>query len=151
MARPRKKLDTHGQGPEVLRLLKKTPAGWKRERLLAVKLGLENELGIREIAEHLGRAHQTVQDWFNLFREGGLTLLLKKDKGNGSPPALDVEQMAQFKAELEKNQWRTGKQAYDWLRETFGVTFHPQRVYVYLKKARGAAEGAAPEPSQEKP
>ena len=111
MARPRKKLDTHGQGPEVLRLLKKTPAGWKRERLLAVKLGLENELGIREIAE----------------------------------------QMAQFKAELEKNQWRTGKQAYDWLRETFGVTFHPQRVYVYLKKARGAAEGAAPEPSQEKP
>ena len=94
MARPRKKLDTHGQGPEVLRLLKKTPAGWKRERLLAVKLGLENELGIREIAE----------------------------------------QMAQFKAELEKNQWRTGKQAYDWLRETFGVTFHPQRVYVYLKK-----------------
>jgi hypothetical protein len=33
MARPRKKLDTHGQGPEVLRLIKKTPAGWKRERL----------------------------------------------------------------------------------------------------------------------
>ena len=111
MARPRKKLDTHGQGPEVLRLLRKTPAGWKRERLLAVKLGLENELGIREIAGQLGRAHQTVQDWFNLFREGGLDLLLKKDKGNGSPPALDDRQMALFKAELEKNRWRTGKQA----------------------------------------
>jgi transposase len=148
MARPRKKLDMHGQGPEVLRLLKKTPAGWKRERLLAVKLGLENELGIREIAEHLGRAHQTVQDWFHLFREGGLTLLLKKDKGNGSPPALDEQQMAHFKAELEKNQWRTGKQAYDWLRKTFGVTFHPQRVYVYLKKL--GARLKVPRPSHRK-
>lgn len=145
MARPRKQLDTHGQGREVLRLLKKTPAGWRRERLLAVKLGLENELGIREIAEQLGRAHQTVQDWFNLFREGGLDLLLKKGRGKGSPPALDAEQMALFKAELEKNRWRTGRQAYAWLRETFGVTFHPQRVYVYLKKL--GARLKAPRPS----
>lgn len=134
MARPRKPLDTHGQGTEVLRLLKKTSPGWERERLLVIKLGLEGELSIREIAGQFDRSHQTIQTWFNLFRKGGLDLLLTKGKGNGPAPALNAEQMALFKAELDKGRWRTAKEAYVWLRDTFDVTFRPHGIYRYLKK-----------------
>jgi hypothetical protein len=44
MARIRKPLDQHGQADQLLSLLKKEPAGWRRERLQAIKLGLENNL-----------------------------------------------------------------------------------------------------------
>ncbi len=134
MARPRKPLDVHGQADELTTLLKKTPPGWQRERLLVIKAGLENQSNIHQIARQARRSHQTVQSWFNLYREGGIRGLLTKDKGNGSAPALNEEQMARFRAELEKNQWRTGAQAYAWLKKTFHVTFHPHRIYVYLKK-----------------
>src|SRR3954451_23228161 len=54
MARTRRNLDPHGQAAQVLQQLKREPAGWRRERLLAVKLGLEGQLGLEEIAAHLG-------------------------------------------------------------------------------------------------
>ena len=46
MARPRAELDTHGQADAVAARLKGEPAGWRRERLLAVKFGLEGQLGL---------------------------------------------------------------------------------------------------------
>lgn len=148
MARLRGTLDTHEQASEVLRLLKATPAGWKRERLLAIKLGLENELNLQQIADQLGRGIQTIINWFEAFRKGGLERLLNKGKSTGRTSSLNEEQMALFKAELEKNQWRTGGQAYAWLKKEFGVTFHPQRVYVYLKKL--GARLKVPRPSHRK-
>src|SRR4051794_17691025 len=54
MARTRRNLDPHGQAAQVLQQLKREPAGWRRERLLAVKLGLEGELDLEGIAAHLG-------------------------------------------------------------------------------------------------
>jgi hypothetical protein len=45
MARPRARLDTHGQAAEVAARLKGEPAGWRRERLLAVKFGLFGSTG----------------------------------------------------------------------------------------------------------
>ncbi|MFV0416157.1 MAG: winged helix-turn-helix domain-containing protein, partial [Chthoniobacterales bacterium] len=63
-----------------------------------------------------------------------LLRLLRKDKGNGPPPALYAEQMLLFKAQLEKKPWRTGKQAYAWLRENFGVSFIPNGFTCILKK-----------------
>jgi transposase len=152
MARPRQRLDTHGQTDEVLRLLKKTKPGWQRDRLLVIKLGLENKLSIYQIADQLGRSHTSVQAWFNAFREGGLVQLLhKKQSGKGFAAALDAEQMEVFRAELAKGKWRTGGQAYAWLKEKFGVTFHPHGVYRYLKKAQWAVEGTPPESSEKRP
>ncbi len=46
MGRPRKKLDNLKQGARVPERLKKEPAGWRRERLLAIKLGLEGGLSV---------------------------------------------------------------------------------------------------------
>jgi hypothetical protein len=54
MARLRRPLDPHRQAAQVYQHLKREPAGWRRERLLAVKLGLEGELDLEEMAAHLG-------------------------------------------------------------------------------------------------
>lgn len=71
MARPRKKLDTHGQAHEVLRMFNKEKSGWRKDRLRVIKLGLEGELSKSEIASVAGCHLDTVNNWFNLFREGG--------------------------------------------------------------------------------
>ena len=51
----------------MLQRLKREPAGWRRERLLAVKLGLEGRLTLEEIAAHLGRARSCIQGWLDCF------------------------------------------------------------------------------------
>jgi len=148
MARPRKTLDTHGQAQEVLRRLEKAKPGWKRDRLSVIKLGLENRLGVREIAQQLDHSHTTVQNWFNTFREGGIEKLLTKSKGNGFAGALNDEQMEVFRQELEKGKWRTGGQAYEWLQKKYDVSFHPNNIYKYLKKLGGRLK--VPRPSHKK-
>ena len=59
MARPRKQIDILGEGPELLRLLKKEKPGWKRERMLAIKRALE-ETPNQTVADELGRSQATV-------------------------------------------------------------------------------------------
>ena len=148
MGRPRQELDVHGQKQEVNRRYKQSKPGWEKERLLAIKLGLEKQLGMEEIAQTLGRSRATIQSWFERYRQGGIDRLLSKEKGKGFAGALNQEQMRRFAQELEKGQWRTGKQAYQWLQQEFGVSFHPQNIYKYLKKLGGRLK--VPRPSHQK-
>ena len=148
MARKRAKLDIHGQSTEVLCLLKTEPSGWRRERLLAVKLGFEESNSLNMIAETLDRSQTTIQTWFDRYRRGGLDGLLKKESGKGFPGALDEEQMKALKAELDKGTFRTGSQAYQWLVEQYGVSFYPNNIYKYLKKLGGRLK--VPRPSHRK-
>lgn len=148
MARKRLLLDTHAQAEEVLCLFSKEKPGWRKERLLAIKLGLENKLTNKQIANLVGCHPDSINNWFKLFRDGGLAKLLLKDKGNGRPSALNEAQMEAFRLELEKGQWRTGAEAYAWLKENFKVTFHPNNIYKYLKKL--GARLKVPRPSHRK-
>lgn len=148
MARKRKQLDQHGQAGELLSLLKKEPAGWRRERLHALKLGLENKLSTEDIAQAVGRGVATIYTWFNTYRRGGIGELLSKESGKGFAGALDDKQMKEFGDELAKGKWRTGAQAYAWLQEKYGVTFHPNNIYKYLKKLGGRLK--VPRPSHKK-
>jgi hypothetical protein len=54
MARPRTKLDRSGEADLVIRRLETEPPGARRERLLAVRLGLAGELGLAQIAQAVG-------------------------------------------------------------------------------------------------
>ena len=54
MGRKRKTLDIHVQGEEVLQHFKKEKPGWRKERLLSVKLGLEEKLTNKEISGDSG-------------------------------------------------------------------------------------------------
>jgi hypothetical protein len=69
MSRPRQKIDQLGVGSELLARLKNEAAGWRRERMLAIKLAMEGKC-TQNVADDLGRSQATIQTWINRFREG---------------------------------------------------------------------------------
>ena len=136
MARPRGNLDPRRQAAQALERLKREPAGWQRERLLAVKLGLEGQLTLEEIAAHLGRARSCVQRWLERFRAEGLAGLLHRPAGGKGPASALSPQLAQALGQkLAAGECRRAADAQRWLRETGGLSVKLGSVYKYLKKA----------------
>jgi len=76
MARPRAKLDCCGEADRIVHRLQTEPPGAVRERLLAVRLGLQGELGLSRIALAVGRSRATIQVWFDTYRRGGIAALI---------------------------------------------------------------------------
>lgn len=135
MGRPRTKLDTHGHSSEVLRLLKEERPGWRRERLLAVKMGLDGDKTLREIASAIDRGFTTVREWLDAFREGGVELLLTKDKPKGGcAPFLSGAVLSELEKGLEEGRWRTAPQIQRWLVEEHKIEMACSSVYNYLGK-----------------
>lgn len=137
MARPRKPLDVRGEKGTVLKLHKKEPSGWRRERLTAVKLGLEGELNLEEIAQSVGRSRSVIQQWFDAYRKGGVEKLLSKSSGRGPKPSVPDHVLEEMTQKLEEGAWRTGKQAHQWLREEHNIEIHPNNIYPLLGKLGG--------------
>lgn len=150
MARPRQKLDEFKQAGAVGRRRKSEPAGWRRERLLAVQLGMEGELHLDQIATAVGRARSTIQEWFARFREGGMEGLLRDERaGNrGAKGLLEKEAKAQLAAGLERGIWRTGPEIQRWLHKAHGIRAALPTIYKWLGKA--GARLRVPRPSHVK-
>ena len=135
MARTRRNLDPHGQGAQVRQQLKHEPAGWRRERLLAVKLGLDGQLDLEEIAAYLGRARSCIQGWLERFRRGGLDALLQPPKrGQGPASQLSPELAQALHQKLAAGDFRRAADAQRWLLEAGGLCVKLRTVYKYLKK-----------------
>ena len=108
MARTRRNLDARGEAAQVLQRLKREPAGWRRERLLAVKLGLEGQLDLEEIAACLGRARSCIQGWLDRFRRGGLPALLQPpQRGQGPASQLSPELAQALHQKLAAGEFRS--------------------------------------------
>jgi transposase len=136
VARTRRNLDPHGQSAQVLQQLRHEPAGWRRERLLAVKLGLEGQLDLEEIAAYLGRARSCIQGWLERFRRGGLGALLEPPRrGQGPPSPLSPELAQALNQKLEAGEFRRAADAQRWLLKAGGLSVKMTTVYKYLKKA----------------
>ena len=145
MARIRRPLDPHGQGAQALQQLKREPAGWRRERLLAVKLGLEGELDLEEIAAHLGRARSCIQRWLELFRRGGLDALLQPPRrGKGPASQLTPELAEAFRQKVAAGAFRRAAEAHRWLVKEGGLRVGLATVYTYLKKVGARLKVARP-------
>lgn len=136
MARPRSKLDKHGHGDLVVQRLKTEPAGIHRERLLAVKLGLEGELSLDEIAARLQRSRATIQTWFNLFREHGIERLCGRSKAKPGPKcALHPRAEKELRKKLAKGSFRRVEDAAAWLKARFGIDKPHPTVWRWLGKS----------------
>ena len=150
MARLRRPLDPHRQAAQVYQHLKREPAGWRRERLLAVKLGLEGELDLEEMAAHLGRARSCIQRWLDRFRRGGLDALLQPPRrGKGPASQLTPELAEALRQKVAAGTFRRAADAHRWLVQEHGLRVGLATVYTYLKKSRRAAQSPAPLPSKE--
>lgn len=134
MGRRRRKLDEKSEAGEVLRCLKKEPAGWRRERLRAVELGLRGEHSLEEIAGVIGRSRSRIQEWFDAYRRGGMGELLTLRRGKGPPSRLSAQAAAGMKQKLEEGAWRRAGDAQRWLAENHGLEVGLGAVYKYLGK-----------------
>lgn len=144
MARIRRPLDPHGQAAQVYQHLKREPAGWRRERLLAVKLGLEGELDLEDMAAHLGRARSCIQRWLDRFRRDGLDRLLQRPRrGKGPASQLTPELAEALRQKVAAGTFRRAADAHCWLVQEHGLRVGLATVYTYLKKsARGSKSRA---------
>ena len=136
MGRPRKPLDATADAKAVrARLKDKDLEGWQRQRLQAVQLGLGQTLSLPQIAQEVGISARSVGVWFAAFRLGGVAgLLARKPKGSGPASWLDEQSAAQFKAELDKGQWRRAHDARRWLEKKLGRKLTLIVTYKYLGK-----------------
>ena len=150
MARPRRKLDTLGQAQRVASLLKTEPSGWRRECLLAVHLGLHGEQRLDQIAQAVGRARSTIQQWFDAYRTGGVDALLRDGRADnpGQPGKLTPVAKAQWEAGLQTGRWRTVPQMRAWLQTEHGLHLALSSLYNRLGKA--GARLRVPRPSHVK-
>ena len=147
MARPRQKLDRLGEADLVARRLHTTPAGALRERLQAVHLGLQGELSLEEIAAAVGRARAPIQNWFGLYRAGGVERLCydARQDNPGRPSELSGQALAELHADLKGGRWRSVPQLQRWLAQTQGVKLALSSLYDRLGKA--GARLRVPRPS----
>jgi len=144
MSRPRAPIDRAKESQSVLQGLKKEPSGWKRERLLAVKLGLEGEASLDQIATALGRARSTIQIWLDRYREGGLGRLLEVRRGRGPASELSEEAARDLRAGLVAGRWRTARQVREFLAKEHQLQASLSAVYKYLGKAGARLRVARP-------
>jgi len=135
MGKPREKLDRLGQADEVLKRLKSEPPGMARERLNALRHGLEGELSLQEIASTVGRSRATIQTWFDLYRSGGIERLCRRsDAPTGRPSLLGVKEEKELRKKLAKGSFRRGEDASKWLKSKFGIKASPGSVRRWLGK-----------------
>lgn len=147
VARTRRKLDTFQEAAAVEKRLKAEPPGWRRERLMAVQLGLAGELNLEEIASAVGRSRSRIQEWFDWFREGGMARLLEDQRINNHGPEgfLKPEAKERFDAEVAKGRFRTAPQIQRWVEKELGIKAAQTTIYGWLGKL--GARMRVPRPS----
>ena len=125
--------------------------GWRKNRLLAIKLAARGEHTSAEIADLCGIARGHLFRWLAAVRKGGLEALLMRDKPGpkeGSPRGVTPAILDELKAKLDAGEFVTGVQAQRWLEEKHGIARPYKTVWRWLKKAGGVL--LVPRPSHSK-
>lgn len=144
MARTRKRIDIQGDAPKLLKLLETEAPGWRRERMLAIKLAMQ-ETPTQKVADDFDRSQATIQTWINKFRDKGLDGLLEKKRGKGPKSRLTPEMAEAMAEQLKLGKWRTAHDAWNWLSENFELGNLKERViYKYLEKCGGRLKATRP-------
>jgi hypothetical protein len=79
MGRPRKKIDVLGEGPALLKRLKKEKRGWQRERLLVIKRVLEGEES-QCVADELERSQAPFRAGLTSFVKAELKACCRRER-----------------------------------------------------------------------
>ena len=111
----------------------------QRDRYRAVLMALDGDEAV-EIAEALGRARRSVQDWVYAYRDGGVDDLLP-GKSPGRPTKLPREREAEFKARLDAGPrpedgvcTLRGEDVVSILEREFGVRYSLDGAYDLLER-----------------
>ena len=145
----RRYLGTDEDRRRVAQMVLSEKLGWRKERLIALKMGFSADNTVAQISEVTGRSVPTIQRWFTTYRDRGLEAVLQRgSKEQGRPSALDEEISEFIQKGLRAARWNTAKQAHEQLESHFKRSFYYKTVWRWLKKAAGVLR--IPRPIHEK-
>ena len=129
-------------------LLKTEKEGWKRDRLIALKMGFSPDNSLEAIASMIGGSKATLQRWFDTYRSEGLDASLVRNYAGGRPSKLD-DGIGEFLREgLRNGRWNAATQAKKELERRFGRPFAYTTVLGWIKNCAGVMR--VPRPAHEK-
>ena len=128
--------------------------GWRRTRLLAVKLVARGEATSAEIADLCGVSRGRLFVWLNMLREKGLEALLERGQPGpkeGTCRGVPAKVLDQLRVKLEANEFANAEQARRWLKKAHGIERPYASVWNWLKKFGGVLRVPRPSHSKKKP
>lgn len=132
----------------------KEPDGWRKRRLLAVKLAAKGDYTSAEVAELCGVARTYLFEWLKIVREGGLEALLVREKPGpreGSVRGVQPEVMEALRQKLVAHEFASAEAARRWLKKEHGIQKPYKTVWNWLKKLHGVLRVPRPSHSKKKP
>ena len=130
------------------------PDGWRKTRLLAIKLVAHGEMTSAQIADICGIARGYLFVWIKVVREQGLEALLEREKPGpqeGTCRGIKPEALQELKTKLEANEFVNVEQARRWLKITHCVDRPYATVWNWLKKFGGVLRVPRPSHSKKQP
>jgi len=130
------------------------PDGWRKRRLLAVKLAAKGAYTSAEVAELCGIARSHLFVWLKRVREEGLEALLTREKPGpreGTRRGVKPEVMEALAERLAAHQFASAEQARRWLKKEHGIERPYGTVWHWLKKAKGVLRVPRPSHSRKNP
>jgi transposase len=130
------------------------PDGWRKRRLLAVKLAAKGAYTSREVAELCGIARTHLFVWLKLVRDRGLEALLERDKPGpkeGTRRGVKPEIMSALAERLRAHEFASAEQARRWLKKEHGLERPYSTVWGWLKKLHGVLRVPRPSHSKKDP
>lgn len=116
------------------------PDGWRKNRLLAVKLAAQGEHTAAQIADLCGIARGHLFCWIKKVRTGGLEALLTREKPGprkGTRHGLSEAAARELQKKLEAGDFATAVEVQRWLEKEHQISRPYQTVWGWLKKAGG--------------
>ena len=131
---------------EVEMLYRKTKEVRVRERAQAVLLASDGDHSYEQIAQSVGRARSTIQQWIASFvRDGVNAFFSRQGQGGGRPSPLNDEEIQKaFEQKLKEGTWRTAAEAQEWLRSEMGIERSLSNIYYWMGKLAGALKMPRP-------
>lgn len=130
--------------PEVAKVIGKKhreeKPGWRKDRLLVIKLATRGEHSAAEIAEIAGMARSQVFAFVKAVRAGGLEAIWEKERvgrPEGDRKGVPEEVSAEFGRKLAGHEFTTLEDAWRWLLVEHGLEVAYQRVWYWAKKLGG--------------
>lgn len=123
---------TEEQREQITRRYKQEKNPRFRERLQCL-LFKDRGFTNTEVADLLAVVPETITDWLNLHRDGGIEALCRLETG-GSDSFLSQPQIAVLQAELDKQVFQTAKQVCAWVAEQFGITYSERGMRELLRR-----------------
>ena len=127
--------------------------GWRKTRLLAVKLVARGAATSAEIADLGGVSRGRLFVWLHTLREKGLAALLERRRPGpkeGVCRGVSAKVLGQLRAKLEAHEFANAEQARRWLEKAHGLQRPYASVWHWLKKFGGVPRVPRPAPLQEK-